>query len=59
MIAVVCILILAALFFIISGFLYGGKGSWLIAGFGTSSREERAKYDEKKVCRVFSVPSAA
>ena len=52
MIAVVCILILAALFFIISGFLYGGKGSWLIAGFGTSSREERAKYDEKKVCRA-------
>lgn len=55
MIAVVCILILAALFFIISGFLYGGKGSWLIAGFGTSSREERAKYDEKKVCRAMGV----
>lgn len=55
MIAVVCILILAALFFIISGFLYGGKGSWLIAGFGTSSREKRAKYDEKKVCRAMGV----
>lgn len=55
MIAVVCILILAALFFFISGFLYGGKGSWLIAGFGTSSREERAKYDEKKVCRAMGV----
>ena len=48
MLAVVCILILAALFFIISGFLYGGKGSWLIAGFGTSSKEERAKYDSSK-----------
>ena len=34
MIAVVCILILAALYFSSSAvFLYGGKGSWLIAGF--------------------------
>lgn len=61
MIAVVCILILAALFFIISGFLYGGKGSWLIAGFGTSSREERANMMKRKCAGqwVLSVPSAA
>lgn len=55
MMAVVCILLLAALFFIISGFLYGGKGSWLIAGFGTLSKKERAKYEEKKVCRAMGV----
>lgn len=54
MMAVVCLLILAALFFILSGFLYIGKGSWLIAGFGTSSKEKRANYDEKKVCRAMS-----
>ena len=52
MIAVIC---MAVLFFIISGFLYSGKGSWLIAGFGTSSKEERAKYEEKKVCRAMGV----
>lgn len=55
MTAEIFLFVLAALFFIISGFLYSGKGSWLIAGFGTSSRKERAKYEEKKVCRAMGV----
>ena len=29
-----------------------GKGSWLIAGYNTSSKEEKEKYDAKKMCRV-------
>ncbi|MDF2882634.1 MAG: hypothetical protein K0R54_3191 [Clostridiaceae bacterium] len=29
-----------------------GKGSFLIAGFNTSSKEKKEQYDEKKLCRV-------
>lgn len=29
-----------------------GKGSFLIAGYNTASREEREKYDPLKLCRV-------
>ena len=29
-----------------------GKGAFLIAGYNTSSPEERAKYDEKALCRA-------
>ena len=29
-----------------------GKGSFLIAGYNTSSKEEKQEYDEKKLCRV-------
>ncbi len=29
-----------------------GKGSFLIAGYNTASRAEKAMYDEKKLCRV-------
>jgi hypothetical protein len=39
--------------FIICGiFLLFGKGSWLIAGYNTSSKEEKEKFDEKKLCRI-------
>lgn len=37
---------------IISILLLSGHGSGLIAGYNTSSREEKAKYDEKKLCRT-------
>ncbi len=40
------------LFMILSIPLLMGKGSWLIAGYNTSSREEKEKYDEKKLCRA-------
>lgn len=32
-----------------------GKGAFLIAGYNTSSKEEKAKYDEKKLCRSLAV----
>ena len=32
-----------------------GRGSWLISGYNTASKEEKAKYNEKKLCRVMEV----
>ena len=29
-----------------------GKGGWLIAGYNTASKKEKAKYDETKLCKV-------
>lgn len=31
--------------------LWCGKGAWMIAGYNTSSKAEKAKYDEKALCR--------
>ncbi len=36
----------------ISIILLSGRGSFLIAGYNTASRKEKAQYDEKKLCRV-------
>lgn len=35
--------------------LWKGKGAWLIAGYNTASKTEKAKYDEKKLCRVMAI----
>ena len=35
---------------LLSVYLLSGRGSFLIAGYNTSSKEEKAKYDEKKLC---------
>ncbi len=32
-----------------------GHGSWLIAEYNTASKEEKAKYNEKKLCRVMGI----
>ena len=32
--------------------LLAGKGSFLIAGFNTASKEVKQKYDVKRLCRV-------
>ena len=32
--------------------LLAGKGSCLIAGYNTSNREKKQKYNEKRLCRV-------
>ena len=37
---------------IISIILLSGKGAFLIAGYNTSSKEKKAQYDEKKLCRM-------
>ena len=51
MTAVILCAVLSILFFILGVFLMNGRGSWLIAGYNTASREEKEKYDEKKLCR--------
>ena len=32
-----------------------GHGSWLISGYNTASKEEKAKYNEKKLCRTMGI----
>ncbi len=44
--------VITALFFILAIVLFLGKGSWLIAGYNTASKEEKSKYDEKLLCRT-------
>mgnify|MGYP000945499760 CR=1 FL=1 len=44
--AVVCFPML-----IIGILLYGGKAGFLLAGYNTMSREEKAKWDEKRLLR--------
>lgn len=40
------------LLFLVLGVVFSqGKGAFLIAGYNTSSKEEKAKYDEKALCR--------
>lgn len=40
------------LLFLFLGLVFSrGKGAFLIAGYNTASREEKAKYDEKALCR--------
>lgn len=41
------------LFAALSVLFLSGRGSWLIAGYNTASKEEKAKYNTKKLCRVF------
>lgn len=40
------------LLFLLAAVLLSGRGSWLIAGYNTASKEKKEKYDEKKLCRV-------
>lgn len=42
---------MALLFAVLGIILWNGKGSWLIAGYNTSSKTEKSKYDEKALCR--------
>lgn len=40
------------LLFLLIGLVFSqGKGAFLIAGYNTSSQAEKAKYDEKALCR--------
>ena len=40
------------LLLIIAAILFSGHGSGLIAGYNTLSAAKKAKYNEKKVCRI-------
>lgn len=44
-----------ATFLILSVALLSGHGANLVAGYNTSSKEEKARYDSKKVSRVVGV----
>lgn len=47
--------IIVAVSFVILGIVFSrGKGMFLIAGYNTASAAEKAKYDEKKLCRAMS-----
>lgn len=35
--------------------LLSGHGGFLIAGYNTASKEEKAMYDEKKLCRITGI----
>ncbi|WP_331253441.1 DUF3784 domain-containing protein [Clostridium cochlearium] len=47
--------IIVGIFAILSITLLLGKGSFLIAGYNTSSKEEKEQYNEKKLCRAMGV----
>lgn len=43
------------IFAVFSIVLISGHGSWLISGYNTASKEEKAKYNEKKLCRTMEI----
>lgn len=47
--------IITIIFLIISAVLLSGHGAFLISGYNTSTKKEKAKYDEKKLCRATGV----
>lgn len=54
---IITMYILAGLMFVLSIILLSGRGSWLIAGYNTMSKEEQCKYDRKKLTRATGVMS--
>lgn len=50
--------IVGILFAIISIILISGHGANLIAGYNTASKEEKNRYDTKKLCRVVGIGMA-
>lgn len=40
---------------VVSIILISGHGGWFISGYNTASKEEKAKYDERKLCRTVGV----
>lgn len=47
--------IVAGLMFVLSIILLSGRGSWLIAGYNTMSKEKQNKYDSKKLTRATGI----
>ena len=47
--------IVGILFAIVSIVLISGHGANLIAGYNTASKEEKDRYDTKKLCRVVGI----
>ena len=40
---------------VLSIVLISGHGSWFISGYNMASKEEKAKYNEKKLCRTMGI----
>ena len=51
----VIVWIVFGIFAVISIILLSGHGSWFISGYNTASKEEKEKYDEKKLCRTMGI----
>jgi hypothetical protein len=52
MVGTIIILLLMPALFIIFGVVFSlGKGGFLISGYNMLSKEEKAKYDEKALCK--------
>ena len=47
--------IIFGIFTVLSIVLLSGHGSWFISGYNTASKEEKEKYDEKKLCRTMGI----
>ena len=47
--------IVFVIFAVLSIVLLSGHGSWIISGYNTASKEEKEKYDEKKLCRTMGI----
>lgn len=47
--------IIFGIFTVLSIVLLSGHGSWFISGYNTASKEERKKYDEKKLCWTMGI----
>ena len=47
--------IVFGIFAVISIILFSGHGSRFISGYNTASKEERKKYDEKKLCWTMGI----
>lgn len=43
------------IFVVLSIVLISGHGSWFISGYNIASKEEKAKYNEKKLCRTMGM----
>ena len=43
--------VISAMAVVMGVFLLMGRGSWLIAGYNTMSVAEKAKYDERALCK--------
>ena len=47
-------LLITASFLALGSIFSRGKGTFLIAGYNTASPEEKAKYNEQKLCKAMS-----
>ena len=53
-VAIIAQAVIIAVFVLLGVAFFNEKGAFLIAGYNTMSPEERAKYDEKAMCRGMS-----